>query len=110
MKINFYLRFDGNQFKSYDSTNYGRSYSAMVSYNGHPLIIAGYSYKRASTSETYKEENNENWGKINNIPITRSQLYSHTAAVVGDKVYTFGGYKGDMVDYLTHGLNFTTFS
>ena len=37
------------------------------------------------------------WGKINNIPITGSILYEHTAAVIDDKVYTFGGYTGDMV-------------
>ena len=87
----------------------------MVTYNGHPLIIAGgydyYSGNSGSTSETYQSGTNKNWGKVQNIPITGDYLYDHTAAVVGKKVYTFGGCNGnhvtDRVDYLksTSGVN-----
>ena len=77
----------------------------MVTYNGHPLIIAGSgSSISGRTSETYESGTNKNWGKIENIPITGYYLAYHTAAVVGNKVYTFGGYNGnyvtDRVDYL----------
>ena len=80
----------------------------MVTYNGHPLIIAGSgSSDSGSTSETYQSGTNKNWGKIENIPITADYFYVHTAAVVGNKVYTFGGetkindnYVTDRVDYL----------
>ena len=76
---------------------------ALVTYNDHPIIIAGggrYGYDNGSTSETFDENENKNWGKIDKIPIAGSRLWGHSAVVLGDKVYTFGGDNGNLVNTL----------
>ena len=107
-----FYSFDGNTFGNYAATNYDRHLSALVSYNGNPLIIAGgyQNSESGSTAEIYKIGTAENWEKTNDIPITGPKLYYHTAAVLGDKVYTFGGWNGNSIDRVDNSKQSYLFS
>ena len=104
----FIFSFDGEDFTSFGSTKKQRDRAAMVTYNGHPIIIGGCGWDgikclSGSTSETFDENKNKNWGRMDTIPIDGTILHGHTAVVLGGKVRTFGGYKDnykiDRVDY-----------
>ena len=67
--------------------NYGRYQSAMVTFNGQPVIVGGFGSDSAKTSETFE---NGSWLKIQNIPIQGTRFEDHSALVVSGKIYTFG--------------------
>ena len=70
-----------------------RVYGAMVTFNGNPLIIGGWG--GYDTSETFNPADNSNWGRMDQIPIAGSDFYAHSALVLANKVWTFGGYMGN---------------
>ena len=94
----FIFSFDGKDFNDFESTTKGRDQAAMVTYNGHPIIIGGCGYDdgwectSGSTSETFDKNKNKNWGRMDTIPNDGTYLIYHTAVVLGGKVRTFGGY------------------
>ena len=72
---------------------YDRAYAAMLEFRGKPVIIGGYGDDGSGRSaEIYK---NGGWEEMKAIPREEKTFKGHTALVVADRIYTFGGYKGD---------------
>ena len=67
---------------------YRRDHAAMVLYRKEPVVIGGYDYGSGNSAEIFEAAEGK-WTQTEKMPTP--SLYGHSALVVNDRIYTFGG-------------------